>query len=221
MVSAESHKIVCLVSRQLCSKKLGRDVLYVPLLFPHLFERVGQIKCANLLRILKFQKLISTVACHVDQNVAPIIGQQPLAPGCLFVNAIRQEANKVLNGNLVAPIVDLDVVAVQVDGAVGIGIDGTREGVAWVAGHVVGQHQDDLAVGDAQTLDGTVDGQHIGEVTVVEPEARGADQDGPIAGVLGEGMAKQQGRKEDGELEEGRELHHEDGCWRLAPDGVY
>lgn len=142
------------------------------------------------------------MTCHVDQDVTPVIGQQPLASGCLFVHAIRQETNKVLNGHLVAPVVDLYVVAVQVDGAVGVGVDGTGEGVAWVAGHVVGQHQDDLAVGNAQTLDGTVDGQHIGEVTVVEPEARGTDQDGPVAGVFGKGMAEEKGREEDGELEE-------------------
>lgn len=76
-----------------------------------------------------------------------------------------------------------------------------------------------MAVRDAQSLDGAIDGQHIGKVAVVEPEARGADQDGPVAGVFGEGMVEEHGREEDGQLEKRREVHRGRGC-RLEPDKV-
>ena len=47
--------------------------------------------------------------------------------------------------------------------------------VPGVARHVVRQHQHNVAVGDAQALHQAVEGQGIGHVPVVEPEARGAD----------------------------------------------
>lgn len=92
------------------------------------------------------------MARHVDKDVASIVGQQTLATGHLVADAIGEQADEVLDGDLVAAVVDLDVVAVQVDGAVGVAVDGAGEGVARVAGHVVGQHQDDLRVRDAQAL---------------------------------------------------------------------
>lgn len=180
----------------------------VPLLFPHLLKRVCQIKCTNLLGILEFQKLVPAVACHIHKDVATVIRQQPLAPGCLLADAIRQQPYEVFDRDLVSSVVHLDVVAVQIHSAVGVGVDGAREGVARVAGHVVGQHEDDLGVRDAEALHGAVDGQHVGQVAVVEPEPRGADQHGPVAGVLAESMAEEEeARQEDGQAEERREVH--------------
>lgn len=163
-----------------------------PFLFPHLLKRVGEIKSANLLRVLELKKLVASVASHVHENVAPVVSQEPLAPRHLSTDAIGQETDKILHRHLVPAIVHLDVVAVEIDGTVRVAVDCPGKGVARVAGHVVGEHEDDLGVGDAQPLDGSVYGQDIGEMAVVEPEARRADEDGPVAGVLGEDDGGQQ-----------------------------
>lgn len=196
----------------------SRGRLDIPLLLPHLLESIRQVKRANLLGVLELEELVPAMACHVHQYVAAVVGQQPLATGRLVADAVGQQADEVLNRHLVAAVVDLDVVAIEVDGAVGVGVDGAREGVARVAGHIVGQHQDDLGVRDAQTLDGAVDGQHVGQVAVVEPEAGGAHQHRPVAGVLGKGDVDMTDEDEedeeeggdqrgDGQLGEGRETH--------------
>eukprot|EP00951_Prasinocladus_malaysianus_P032892 scaffold322526_cov28-Prasinocladus_malaysianus.AAC.1 len=36
-----------------------------------------------------------------------------------------------------------------------------------------------------EALDGVVDGQRIGHVAIIEPEPRGAEQHGPVVGVVG------------------------------------
>lgn len=177
-----------------------------------MLERVGQVERADFLGILELQKFVAAVAGHVHQNIAPLVGQQALAPGHLVADAIGQQANEVLDGDFVAAVVDLDVVAVQVDGAVRVAVDGAGEGVARVAGHVVGKHEDDLGVGDAEALDGAVDGEHVGYVAVVEPEARRADDDGPVAGVLGQHQGGRECR--EGQLEDARGLHGD------GPDGA-
>lgn len=68
----------------------------------------------------------------------------------------REEAEEGLDRDLLALVVDLDAVAVQVDLAVGVRVDGAGERVARVARDVVGEHEDDLRVGDAEALDGAV-----------------------------------------------------------------
>lgn len=62
-----------------------------------------------------------------------------------------------------------------------------------------------MRVRDPETLDGAVEREHVGQVPVVEPEARGRDQDGPVGGVGGVGEGGQEG--EEGEGEEGVEFH--------------
>ena len=69
-----------------------------------------------------------------------------------------------------------------------------------------GKHEDDLRVGDAETLHGPIDRQDVGEVSVVEPEAGGRDEDGPVGGVGAEGR---EGEEEDEEEDE------EGGCGQL------
>ena len=171
--------------------------LIVAALLPHLLERVREIPAADLLGVLELQKLVPAVARHVDEHVAARVGAQPFPPGDVLAQPVGEQADEVLDRDLVAAVVDLDVVAVEVEGAVGVVVDRAREGVARVAGHVVGQHEDDLRVRDAQALDGAVEGEDIGEVAVVEPEARGGDEDGPVGGVrAGEGGGDGQERKE-------------------------
>jgi hypothetical protein len=143
--------------------------------------------------------------CHVDQDVAPLICHQSLAAWSVLAPAVRHEPDEVLHSDLVPSVVHLDVVAVQVKRAVSVVEDGAREGVARVAGHVVGQHKDDLRVGDAEALDGAVEREDIGKVAVVEPEARGAHEHRPVGRVL---CCDQGCRQEREEREEGAgELH--------------
>lgn len=148
------------------------------------------------------------MSCHVDQDIAAIVRQQPLTPRHLLPDPIRQQAYEVLDRDFVPAIVDLDVVAVEVDSAVGVGVHGAGERITRVACHVVRQHEDDLGVWNAEALHGAVEGEHVCEMAVVEPEARGRDQDSPIAGVFcSDGGRGQEGREEQRELKETVELH--------------
>lgn len=45
----------------------------VPLLLPHLLERIGKIESADFFRVLKLQKLVSTMPRHVYEDVTPIV----------------------------------------------------------------------------------------------------------------------------------------------------
>ena len=86
--------------------------------------------------------------------------------------------------HLVAAIVHLDVVAVQVGAMVGVAEHRRREGVPGRARDVVGEHQDDVAVGDAEPLDRAVEAQGVRDVAVVEPVSARVDQHRPVAGVI-------------------------------------
>lgn len=52
-----------------------------------------------------------------------------------------------------------------------------------------------MRVRDPEAFDGAVEGEHVGEVPVVEPEARGGDEDGPVGGVRGERGGKKEGEE--------------------------
>lgn len=137
----------------------------------------------DLLGILELQELVSTMSSHVDQDIAPIIRHQPLTPGPTLRPSIRQKTNKVLDRDFITSVVDFNttahsIVEVQVAGLVVE--DGARERVARIAGHVIRKHKDDLRIGDAEALHGTIEGEGVCEMTVVEPEAGGRDKDGPV-----------------------------------------
>lgn len=42
--------------------------------------------------------------------------------------------------------------------------------VSWVAGDIIGEHENDIGVGDAQAFDSPVHGKRVGNMAVVEPE---------------------------------------------------
>ena len=171
--------------------------LVVAALLPHLLERVREIPPADLLGVLELEELVPAVARHVDQHVAARVGAQPFPARHVFAQPVGEQPDEVLDRDLVAAVVDLDVVAVEIERAVGVVVDRAWESVAWVAGHIVGEHEDDLRVRDAQALDSAVEGEHVGEVAVVEPEAGGGDEDGPVGGVsAGEGGGDGQEREE-------------------------
>jgi hypothetical protein len=68
----------------------------------------------------------------------------------------RQKTYKVLHGDLVSAIVDLDVVAVEVERVATVSKDAPGEMVARIAGHIVGEHEDDIRVGYAESFHGAV-----------------------------------------------------------------
>ncbi len=83
-----------------------------------------------------------------------------------------------------APVVHLHVVLpVHVQRVRLVGKEAAGERVARVAGVVVGHHHYNVRVGYSQAPDGVVDGHGVADVAVVEPVARGAHDDGPVAGV--------------------------------------
>ena len=58
-----------------------------------------------------------------------------------------------------------------------------------------------MRVGNAEALYGAVERKYVGEVAVVEPEAGGGDEDGPVGGMLGGGEDGEEGYGEEvGEL---------------------
>lgn len=61
--------------------------------------------------------------------------------------------NEALDRDFISSIVHLDILSIQVELAISIGIDGTGERVAWVTRDVVGEHEDDLRVGNTKSLD--------------------------------------------------------------------
>ena len=54
-----------------------------------------------------------------------------------------------------------------------------------------------MGVRYAEALDSAVEGEDIGEVAVVEPEAGGGDEDGPVGGVFGESENGKEGEGEE------------------------
>lgn len=121
-----------------------KQQLAIPSLLPHLLERVRQIPTPNLLAVLEFQELVPAVAGHVDEDVTAGVGAEAFGAGEFGGEAVGEEADEAFDCYFVAAVVDFDVVAVEVEGAVGVVVDGAGEGVAWVAGHVVREHEDDL-----------------------------------------------------------------------------
>lgn len=47
----------------------------------HLLQGIGEIVGVYLLGVLELEKIVSTMSCHVDQNVAALIGPQSLRLG--------------------------------------------------------------------------------------------------------------------------------------------
>lgn len=96
------------------------------------------------------------MSCHVDQDITPLIGHQPFATWGVLAPTVCHKADEVLHRDLVPSVVDLDIVSVEIEGSVGVVEDGAWEGVAWVAGHIVRQHENDLRVRNSEALDCTI-----------------------------------------------------------------
>ena len=57
-----------------------------PLLLPHLLESVGNIECADFFVVLELEEFVASVSGHVNEDVGPVVGQEPFRPGYRRVN---------------------------------------------------------------------------------------------------------------------------------------
>ena len=62
-----------------------------------------------------------------------------------------------------------------------------------------------MGVGDSEAFDGAVEGKGVGQVSVIEPEAGGGDQDGPVGGMSA--MREREQVEAEGREEENGEMH--------------
>ncbi|KAK4671859.1 LOW QUALITY PROTEIN: hypothetical protein QC764_0099570 [Podospora pseudoanserina] len=97
--------------------------LVVPSLLPHLLKRIGQIPGANLLRVLELEELVAPVAGH---DVGAVVGEETFGPGHLLAYAVGEEADEVLDCDLVAA--DSPVGGVFGEGGAGQEEGGEEEG---------------------------------------------------------------------------------------------
>ena len=58
--------------------QLNSDVRCLPVLLPHLFKGVGDIKSTDLLVILKFKKFVPPMPRHIHEDIATLIREQSL-----------------------------------------------------------------------------------------------------------------------------------------------
>jgi hypothetical protein len=103
----------------------------------HLQQRVGNVLRADLLAVLELEELVAAVARHEHEHVALRVGEQPLVARQRGVHAARQQPQKGLHSHLLAAVVDLHVLAVNVQRAPEVVEDLSWETVARVASHVV------------------------------------------------------------------------------------
>ena len=64
---------------------------------------------------LKLEEAVTPVPRHVDENVGAGVGEQPLRAGRRLRQPAGQQPHEILHGDLIAPVVDLDIVSVHVD----------------------------------------------------------------------------------------------------------
>jgi len=172
-----------------------RECDYGPLLLPHLFKRIRNVKRADFFAILEFQKFIAAMACHIDKDVRPIVREQALGPRHGGLNATLsfaqhgrkknrvksikifhrhqegtrqgkreresraltgQQPQEILHRDFVSTIVDLDVLAIEIERVAAIREHAPGEVVARIAGRVVGEHEDDVRVGYAEAFHSSI-----------------------------------------------------------------
>lgn len=121
---------------------------------------------------------------HIHEYITPLVAAQPLTSRHVLAQSVSEQPDEVLHRDFVAAVIHLDVIAVEIECAIRVIVDGARERVARVAGHVVGEHENNLRVRNAEAFHGAVEGEDIGKVPVIEPEAGGGDQYSPIGSMF-------------------------------------
>jgi hypothetical protein len=140
--------------------------------------------CRNFLVVLEFQKLVAPVSSHVDEHIAPGIAQEAFRARNGRIMATCEDTEKILNSHFVTSVVDFDVITIQVQIPLCTVKHSTWIFVPSITGSVIGQHQDNVGVGNTQPLHGTIHAQGIGHVSIIEPVSRSTDKDGPVRSVI-------------------------------------
>ncbi|KAG6542106.1 hypothetical protein Mapa_016458 [Marchantia paleacea] len=112
----------------------------------HLSKSVSQIIALYIFSILEFQKLITSMTCHVKQNVAFLISEKPLRSWHRSIMSTRQQAQKILYRHFVASVIHLHVVTVEVESMIFIVENLSRVFISGIAGHIIGEHQNDMVI---------------------------------------------------------------------------
>jgi hypothetical protein len=147
---------------------------YLPLLLPHLFKGVSDVERADLFVVLELEEFISTVSGHVHEDIRAVVREQSFRARYRWIDSSYMESwgkrecfgprhtceqpNEVLHGHFVATIVYFDVIAVEVQMTTRFGVYAPGEFVARVTRDVIGEHENDIRVGDPETLYGAIPG---------------------------------------------------------------
>ena len=67
-----------------------------------------------------------------------------------------KKTQKVFRGNIHAPIIDLDIFTVQLEGVVSIIEHAARQDVSGIASNIVCEHEDNLRIRDAKMFYGSI-----------------------------------------------------------------
>ena len=65
----------------------GKQTENGPFPLPHLLESVGDVECADLFVVLELEEFVPSVSGHVNEDIGPIIGQEPFRAGYRRVNS--------------------------------------------------------------------------------------------------------------------------------------
>jgi hypothetical protein len=139
-----------------------------------LLKGVGNVECADLFVVLELEELVTSVSGHVNEDVGPIIGQEPFRTRYRRVDStwIRglatsrgkkqtwyktcQETDEVLHGHFVTPVIDFDVIPVQIEALSGVGVHVSGKFVAVVTSCVIREHKDDIGVWNTESFYGAI-----------------------------------------------------------------
>jgi hypothetical protein len=138
-----------------------------------LLKGVGNVECADLFVVLELEELVTSVSGHVNEDIGPIIGQEPFRTRYRRVDStwIRgldasrgagtwyktcQETDEVLHGYFVTPVIDLDIIPIQIEALPGIGVHVSGKFVAVVTSCVICEHKDDIGVRNPKSFYGAI-----------------------------------------------------------------
>ena len=121
----------------------------------------------DYLRVLDLEKVLASVAIHIDEDFRPLI---PLKlPGCRVQPVVPapHEVEDGLVSQVFCLVVDLDIGAVEVMAVGSLIEESCWEVVAGIACMVIGEHEDYVVVGDAHTLEVVIHDERVASVSVV------------------------------------------------------
>mmetsp|Transcript_1932 Transcript_1932/g.3771 ORF Transcript_1932/g.3771 Transcript_1932/m.3771 type:complete len:210 (-) Transcript_1932:36-665(-) len=146
----------------------------------HLLECVSQVVAGDFFKILEFDELCPTVPRNENEDVGLRVRHQPLVSRRLGRVSSCQQSQEIFDRDLVPAVVHLHLLPIQIQVVVVVVKHSARDGIPRVAGRILSQHQNDLAVRDPKPFHGVIKGQGVGHMPVVVPIPRSVHQYSPI-----------------------------------------